>query len=301
MQISRSLAALGLAITLGACESTKQTLVETDQKLQAFFGTDTPNQSGQGHESSSYTTAERLYRDALAHKERGETKEALNALRRAAELGHGGAAFELGESYRRGVGVEENLSAAARYYGEAAVADHAGGQYRLAEAFADGHGVERDLSWAMRWYGKAAYQGHAKAQFAYGVLLATGKGLAKNEQQAYGWLMLAEKNGIRRASSIRQNIEKKITAQRRADANLWVKNFRPIGGDAVTDPPTVKYVQHQLAELGYNPGPEDGILGPQSRTAVDEFQRDQGLLANGTIDAQLLEQLLLEGRQRRTR
>jgi TPR repeat protein len=66
-----------------------------------------------------------------------------------------------------------DLSAAARYYGDAAVAGHPDGQYRLAEAFANGLGVERDLSWAMRWYGKAAYQGHPKAQFACGVLFGT--------------------------------------------------------------------------------------------------------------------------------
>lgn len=300
MQRSPIVAALGLVIALSACESTKQTLIETDKDLQAFFGTNTANQPARGHEDLSYAEGEKLYRRALDHKERGETKEALGALRRAAELGHRDAAFELGESYRRGIGLEQDLFAAARYYGDAAIAGHADGQYRLAEAFANGLGVERDLSWAMRWYGKAAYQGHAKAQFAYGVLLGTGKGLAKNKPRAYGWLTLAEKSGISRATPIRQTIENQITVEQRAATNRWVEQFRPQGGDRITDPPTVLYVQHQLAELDYNPGPEDGILGSQSRAAVKKFQRDQGLLRNGKITAQFLEHLLLESREKRS-
>ncbi len=299
MHRSRILAALGLIIALSACESTKQTLIETNKDLQAFFGTDTANQPARGHEPPSYAEGEELYRRALAHKERGETKEALGVLRRAAELGHRDAAFELGESYRRGIGVEQDLSAAARYYGDAAVAGHADGQYRLAEAFANGLGVERDLSWAVRWYGKAAYQQHAKAQFAYGVLLGTGKGLAKNKPHAYGWLILAEKNGVSRATPTRQMIEKQITAEQRVEMDLWVESFSPQGGDPLTDPSTVLYVQHQLAELGYKPGPEDGILGHQSRTAINEFQRDQGL-RNGNITAQFLERLLIESRKTRS-
>ncbi len=177
------------------------------------------------------------------------------------------------------------------------MAGHADGQYRLAEAFANGLGVERDLSWAMRWYGKAAYQGHPKAQFAYGVLFGTGKGLAKNKPRAYGWLILAEKNGVSRAKPIRHMIEKQITAEQRVEMDLWVERFSPQGGDPLTDPSTVLYVQHQLAELGYKPGPEDGILGSQTRTAVKTFKSDQGLSGGESITAQFLERLLLESRR----
>lgn len=68
MQRSRIIATLGLIIALSACESTKQTLIETDQDLQAFFGTDKTNQPAHGHETPSYVEDEEL-------KERGETKK----------------------------------------------------------------------------------------------------------------------------------------------------------------------------------------------------------------------------------
>lgn len=293
---SRLAAVVAFAISLGACESVKETLTEADRDLQAFVGTDTATQPGHENEDLSNAEAEALYRHAVVEKERGEIQAALRALRRAAEFGHREANYELGEIYRQGLGVKREMALAARYYGDAAVAGHVDAQYWLAEAFANGHGVEPNLSWAMRWYGKAAYQGHAEAQFAYGVLLGTGRGLAKNQARAFGWLTLAEQQGISRATSIRQAVEKQITAEERAASQSWAQRFRPRNGDALTDPPTVIYIQHELTRLGYGPGPEDGILGLRTRTAVNTFQRDQGLPDGEDITAQFLERLLLESR-----
>ena len=293
----RLAAAVAFAILLGACESLKENLTETDKDLQAFFGTDTASQPGHGNEDLSNAEADALYRHAVVHKERGETQAGLRELRRAAELGHREANYELGETYRQGLGVKRDTALAARYYGNAAVAGHADAQYWLAEAFANGHGVEPELSWAMRWYGKAAYQGHAKAQFAYGVLLGTGRGLAKNQARAFGWLTLAEQQGISRAATVRQAVEKHITVEERAASQSWAQQFRPRVGDALTDPPTVIYIQHVLKRLGYGPGPEDGILGSQTRTAVKTFKSDQGLSGGESITAQFLERLLLESRR----
>src|SRR5262245_14070115 len=40
-------------------------------------------------------------------------------------------------------------------------------------------------------------------------------------------------------------------------------------------------VQRRLAELGYDPGPADGRAGPRTRAAIQAFQRDRGLVADG--------------------
>lgn len=42
-------------------------------------------------------------------------------------------------------------------------------------------------------------------------------------------------------------------------------------------------VQQRLEELGYNPGPIDGVFGSQTADAVRQFQQDQGLDADGII------------------
>lgn len=46
---------------------------------------------------------------------------------------------------------------------------------------------------------------------------------------------------------------------------------------------TTKDHQTRLAELGFNPGPVDGVLGGRTRTATKEFQRSRGLIADGII------------------
>ena len=40
-------------------------------------------------------------------------------------------------------------------------------------------------------------------------------------------------------------------------------------------------MQERLQGLGYNPGPIDGVVGPQTKAALQRYQRDHGLLASG--------------------
>lgn len=55
--------------------------------------------------------------------------------------------------------------------------------------------------------------------------------------------------------------------------------------------PDVRKAQELLKLLGYYPGAVDGISGPQTRSAVERFRRDQRLSAGSRVDAQLLQQL----------
>lgn len=59
----------------------------------------------------------------------------------------------------------------------------------------------------------------------------------------------------------------------------------------VPDPPTketVQTVQKRLADLGYNPGGADGLMGPLTRGAVLSFKNDNGLTPNDVIDEAFL-------------
>jgi peptidoglycan hydrolase-like protein with peptidoglycan-binding domain len=49
----------------------------------------------------------------------------------------------------------------------------------------------------------------------------------------------------------------------------------------------VRSIQTSLATLGYKPGPADGILGHQTRNAIEAFQRDRGLPVTGEASARL--------------
>jgi hypothetical protein len=53
----------------------------------------------------------------------------------------------------------------------------------------------------------------------------------------------------------------------------------------------VEMVQRHLRDLGFDPGPVDGLIGPRTREAIRRFERDQGERATGTISFSLLERI----------
>lgn len=53
----------------------------------------------------------------------------------------------------------------------------------------------------------------------------------------------------------------------------------------------LKEVQATLTALGYAPGPVDGILGPQTRSAIAKYQADHGLAADGRVTSKLISAL----------
>lgn len=70
-------------------------------------------------------------------------------------------------------------------------------------------------------------------------------------------------------------------------------------GEATTDTPSanatnpdqVREAQSNLAKLGYDTGPIDGILGPLTSAAIKSFQQEHNLPVDGVLSAALLESL----------
>jgi len=58
-----------------------------------------------------------------------------------------------------------------------------------------------------------------------------------------------------------------------------------------TQPMTVLQVQQRLIELGYNPGPADGIMGKSTVSALKKFQQDNSLSITGRADSETVEKL----------
>jgi Putative peptidoglycan binding domain len=81
--------------------------------------------------------------------------------------------------------------------------------------------------------------------------------------------------------------------------NAWVILDANIGYDYPTtyvyrDAPSgslAAQVQARLAREGYDPGPIDGVIGPQTRDAIAGFQSDHGLPVTGRIDNSLVNAL----------
>ena len=62
-------------------------------------------------------------------------------------------------------------------------------------------------------------------------------------------------------------------------ANAWAGN-------------AVSCVQAQLVQLGYDPGPVDGLFTAQTQAAVRAFQARYGLSISGLLDRQTRQELL---------
>ncbi len=53
----------------------------------------------------------------------------------------------------------------------------------------------------------------------------------------------------------------------------------------------IRILQGQLTELGYDPGPVDGLWGKKTEAALKQFQQDQGVSVTGTVDEDIEKKL----------
>ena len=142
--------------------------------------------------------------------QRGDKLEAFEALRYAADKGHPGARWKLGQMYAHGDGVPENDYEAFKIFEEIVRdQDDDGGWANAAYvssavvAIADylRHGIPNspvvvDLPRARQFYFHAASTfGDPKAQFELGRMLLNGEGGRANPRQAARWLNLSAEKG----------------------------------------------------------------------------------------------------------
>ena len=71
-------------------------------------------------------------------------------------------------------------------------------------------------------------------------------------------------------------------AQQTPVSQIDVNAVRRLNSDGV------RKVQTLLRDKGFAPGPNDGVAGPLTRTAVRSFQEKFGMNSSGEIDNQLL-------------
>ena len=69
-----------------------------------------------------------------------------------------------------------------------------------------------------------------------------------------------------------------------------------VGGARAQDgetqqPPFVREAQSVLRDLGYHPGPIDGIFSPRTRSALERYQLAEKLPVTGLLDAETLQRL----------
>lgn len=315
---------LGLALVISGCSSMQPKFDSAVDGIKSFFKGDGASQQP----AKPTSKAEMAYDEAHQMRAAGKNDEYLGRLEDAANLGHPGAAYELGIAYTQGRVVSKDLNTGARWINRSADlgdqraqyliganfmtgdgADknpergvaflarageqgHVQAQYLLGVAYADGNGVSKNPAWAARWYGRAARGGHVGAQYAYGVMYGSGMGIPENNRKAYYWLTLAASGGHEKAGEVAMQVAKRLSNEEISQAEADAKHFVPRRYASLTDPATVMFVQYALRNIGYDAGPVDGMPGKQTKAGIRAYEEARNLPVNGQISVSVLDGLI---------
>jgi len=170
--------------------------------------------------------------------DRGNAREGLRLIQRAADAGSSEGAHRLALAYAEGLaGIPRDDRRAAQLFETAAAAGHHRAQINLGIFYLSGRGVPRDLVQARAWlekaaaggdphalyllgralsesdgqavedpvraadlFRRAAEQGHALAGLRYGLALSEGFGIKRDMAAAQRWLMQAREKGVPEAA-----------------------------------------------------------------------------------------------------
>ncbi len=80
----------------------------------------------------------------FGYEDEEDHDKSFDYYKKAAEFGHGRAAFNIGASYHSGDPVEKNMAKAVEYYRKAADQDYSGAHNRLARMYMEGEYLEQD-------------------------------------------------------------------------------------------------------------------------------------------------------------
>ncbi|MCE7999644.1 MAG: hypothetical protein HEP70_12355 [Rhodobiaceae bacterium] len=227
------------------------------------------------------------------------------------------AQYRLATLFEKGRGVPQDMEKARSWYESAAQAGNVKAMHNLAVIYAEGKGVPQDFAKAGQWFLAAADHGLADSQYNVAVLFERGLGVSEDLPEAFKWFSVAASNGDEGAAARRDAIAEQMDANTLVDAKLAAQTWSPKRGDPIANgnltslgnwsnasltssggassapqaSAEIAKAQRLLRDLGYQPGPADGLMGPRTRDAISDFQRTAGLSVTGAVDAKLLSTL----------
>jgi TPR repeat protein len=193
--------------------------------------------------SASSASAQTVH-DGILAWQHADYDAAVRIWRPLAERGDADAAFNLGQAYRLGRGVQLNLSAAATWFGRAAAKGHVDAQTTLGlMLFENG-----DRAGGIRWLKLAANKGDARALLIYGTALFNGDGVRKDPILGYADVSRSAAQGFAPAQATLEQLDQilPVEARKRALALAMAKGRTPTPRSANAKP--AKPIQTATAE-----------------------------------------------------
>ncbi|MCX7863710.1 MAG: sel1 repeat family protein, partial [Novosphingobium sp.] len=141
----------------------------------------------------------------------GDYKAAIRHWQQPAESGDADAQFNLGQAYRLGRGVEQDLARAEHYFQQAAAAGHL--------QAADNYGLllfqRGERARAMPYITAAAERGDPRAQYILGIAHFNGDTAPRDWVRAYALTSLAQQAGLPQATSALKQMDQHIPLEQR--------------------------------------------------------------------------------------
>ncbi len=217
----------------------------------------------------------------------------------------------------------KDYATAAEAYRHSADVGSGYGQYMLSWMYAEGKGVKRDKAEADRWMHKAAESGYPAANFTMGVRSLGGVGEKRNSQAGAAYLLKAAQGEDEIAmfylgllhmygTGVTADTTEALRWFRMAKAHgypvhpvllteegvIAQAKVKPKAKPGLTEvrkqqdkKSVIREIQSELNRLGYAVGKPDGMAGSKTRSAVQAFQRAQGMKLDGKLNDGLLEAL----------
>ena len=276
----------------------------------------------QGHVKAQYSVGF-FYDEGQGTAE--DDVEAARWYTMAADAGDPKAQINLGLLYDLGHGVAMNDETAVAWYRKSADQGNEKAQFNLALMYDNGEGVGKSHQRAVEWYRQSAKQGYGNAQYELALKYKKGEGVPQDYNQAYFWFGLSAEQGHDAAVKQRKEVAANLNSLRVRRLDGYIKRWQrgnvyddfAIGTASVsrtTVPSTttsrpavprvsrdvVMAVQKRLNDLGFNPGPVDGVSGSKTRDAVRAFQRLAGLPVSGIVSEGLIQDLNSEMEETRS-
>ncbi len=168
----------------------------------------------------------------------GETElaDAIKGLEQAAALGHPPAQLQLGEFYKTGQGVGQDLSQARLWYQRAANGGNILAMHRLGVMTARAEGGPADAATAIRWFEQASNHGLLDSQFNLGTLYdPSNDGFTSSIQdagKAYYWYSIASLNGDQQAGPLASGLASTLTPEKKQEIDAEVASWQKLPTDA---------------------------------------------------------------------
>ena len=239
----------------------------------------------------------------------GNLKGGAALMRESADKGLPIAQYTLSKLHEKGTGVPKDLTLARDWTEKAARGGNVKAMHDLAVFMAEGEGGDQTYAGAVEWFRKGAEFGIVDSQYNLGVLYEKGLGISPNLTEALYWFMIAAKNGDAGAPAKVMELSQRVSQEAVNHARFQSEDWRPSRANAAANgrfgaqawdlgnPAQVRATQLALTALGYNIGSADGALGPDTATAIRDYQSNQSLAVTGSITPELIENLNARAQQ----